>query len=372
MKNISWDYIVETAPDLIKDVLEGLKDNSENPAYHPEPSTYDHIKIVTERLIKTGDMDLVMAGFFHDIGKASVSKKSDEGDWNTSPGHEGISCKLVLRYKDWIEEMGANPYVVFEIVKNHDKIKFNALNKKDKEKLERQGVYPKLSTFKDADNMNRKWDLDEQLVNPGKKKNIKYTGDYPNGEWYKKQYDDNGKLIYREWSNGYWIKWKYDENGNQIYWENSSGDWVKWGYDENGNEIYYENSNGELIDNRPATRNQIQEQLQNVKRRELPSDLKSFVSTILGVIEERYNNYPTETYDNDDEFALYIDANDISVSMEWENDASWRDVIILKIERVDEVGRHLEDLYYSDVDLRNKQINDVVKEIKKIISQYLN
>lgn len=157
MKNITWNYLMNTAPDLIKDMLDALKDNHENPKYHPESSTYNHIKIVTERLIKTGDMDLVMAGFFHDIGKASVSKKSDDGDWNTSPGHEAISGKLVLRYRDWIEEMGANPYVVYEIVKNHDKIKFNALNKKDKESLERQGVYPKLSTFKDADNMNRKW-----------------------------------------------------------------------------------------------------------------------------------------------------------------------------------------------------------------------
>lgn len=153
-------------PGILREMLESLKDNRENPQHHPESSTYEHIKIVTERLIKTGDMDLVMAALMHDIGKSSVSEPSEEGNWNSSHGHEQVSSQLVMRYKQWIQDMGANPYVVNEIVKNHMKVKFDAISKKDKDKLERYTIFQKLNQFMNADNMNRKWDLDE-----GKKNN---------------------------------------------------------------------------------------------------------------------------------------------------------------------------------------------------------
>lgn len=174
MENISWDKIINSAPDVIKEILNGLKNNKENPEYHPEGNTYDHIKTVTERLIKTGDMDLVMAGLFHDIGKSSVSQKSEDGNYNTSHGHENVSSQLVLRYKEWIREMGANPYVVNEIVKNHMKVKFDGISKKDKDRLERYTIFQKLTQFADADNMKRKWDLDEGLNLRKKKGSVKF------------------------------------------------------------------------------------------------------------------------------------------------------------------------------------------------------
>lgn len=163
MEKITWDYIVNTAPDIIKEILGGLKSHKENPEYHPEGNAYEHIRIVTERLIQTGDMDLVMAGFFHDLGKLSTAAQSEEGDWNSSHGHENVSSQLVLRYKDWIGEMGANPYVVNEIVKNHMRIKFGAISKKDKDRLERYTIFQKLTQFMDADNMKKPWQLNEGL-----------------------------------------------------------------------------------------------------------------------------------------------------------------------------------------------------------------
>lgn len=166
MEKITWDYIVNTAPDIIKEILGGLKSHKENPEYHPEGNAYEHIRIVTERLIQTGDMDLVMAGFFHDLGKLSTAAQSEEGDWNSSHGHENVSSQLVLRYKDWIGEMGANPYVVNEIVKNHMRIKFGAISKKDKDRLERYTIFQKLTQFMDADNMKKPWQLNEGLNLP--------------------------------------------------------------------------------------------------------------------------------------------------------------------------------------------------------------
>ena len=42
-----------------------------------------------------------------------------------------------------------------------------------------------------------------------------------------------------------------DKNGNVIYYEFSNGNWYKREYDSDGKEIYYENSDGEIRDNRP-------------------------------------------------------------------------------------------------------------------------
>ncbi len=79
--------------------------------------------------------------------------------------------------------------------------------------------------------------------------NIIYK-EYSNGYWEKREYDEYGNIIYYEDSHGYWIKYQYDEYGNKTYYENSDGYWYKKEYDENGNEIYFENSRGDIIDNR--------------------------------------------------------------------------------------------------------------------------
>ena len=42
----------------------------------------------------------------------------------------------------------------------------------------------------------------------------------------KREYDDNGNLIYLEYSTGYWVKHEYDSNGNRIYYENSTGEQI--------------------------------------------------------------------------------------------------------------------------------------------------
>ena len=66
----------------------------------------------------------------------------------------------------------------------------------------------------------------------------------------KSFYNQNGELVYREYSNGHWVKREYDDNGNEIYYESSNGYWYKYEYDENGNKIYYEDSDGYIMDNR--------------------------------------------------------------------------------------------------------------------------
>ena len=76
-----------------------------------------------------------------------------------------------------------------------------------------------------------------------------------NGFWVKRQYDENGNVIYYEdvlYNGTYWFKREYDNQGNEIYYENKFGYWVKHQYDENEKLIYYENSNGKIINKRKA------------------------------------------------------------------------------------------------------------------------
>ena len=50
--------------------------------------------------------------------------------------------------------------------------------------------------------------------------------------------DNNGKLIYFEYSNGVWVKYEYDSQGNQIYYENSNGRWTKSEWDSQNKRSY--------------------------------------------------------------------------------------------------------------------------------------
>ena len=97
----------------------------------------------------------------------------------------------------------------------------------------------------------------------------KITGDYPDGNWTIRKYNDQGNVIYKEYSdggtrqfdnsgnliyaryaNGDWVKKEYDENGKVIYYENSKGYWAKREYDDNGHLVYLENSDGIVDDDR--------------------------------------------------------------------------------------------------------------------------
>ena len=59
------------------------------------------------------------------------------------------------------------------------------------------------------------------------------------------EFDDKGKLTYRENSYGHWWKSEYDEHGNETYREWDDGTWYGDKYDKNGMLTYYEDDDGE-------------------------------------------------------------------------------------------------------------------------------
>ena len=61
---MTFDQLIKNAPQIILDKLEDLKTLRENPQWHPEDNSYEHIKIVTERALGTNDPDLFLTGYF--------------------------------------------------------------------------------------------------------------------------------------------------------------------------------------------------------------------------------------------------------------------------------------------------------------------
>lgn len=152
----TFDEIVDNLPDEIYELLIQLKTLRERPDYHPEESVYEHIKIVTERLLQTNDPDLVMTGIFHDIGKFVKNIKVDHTTWPTAPDHPKYAADMVDKHRDWIWWYGANPDNVRWLCLNHMKFKgYEKMNKKTPARLDiaSSPIYNKLVIFDKADRM---------------------------------------------------------------------------------------------------------------------------------------------------------------------------------------------------------------------------
>lgn len=164
---MTFQQLIITAPPIVQSKLEELKTLRERPDYHPEPSAFEHIKIVTERLIPTGDMDLILSGILHDICKFDTVKINEKTGWPTSPGHDQAAFDLIFTsssIKDWIRDNGGDEVNVALICKGH--MRFHQLCDMRPFKREDQiqewtdlGIFDKLKIFGAADNMLEDFDL---------------------------------------------------------------------------------------------------------------------------------------------------------------------------------------------------------------------
>lgn len=168
MKNpLTFEALIESAPKVIKRKLEQLKFLRERPDYHPEPSAYHHIKIVTERLIQTGDINLILSGVLHDICKFDTVRENPKTGYPTSLGHEQAAYDLIkddILIQSWIEINSGDVDKVAEICKYH--MRFHQLGKMRPVKRERWisawtklGIMESLEIFGAADNMLEEFDL---------------------------------------------------------------------------------------------------------------------------------------------------------------------------------------------------------------------
>ena len=139
----------------LKELIEKCKNTPQTLEWHPEFFVYNHIEIVYDRALQTNDPDMIMCAFFHDLGKVEATKPHATKP-NTWPahGHEHISAKLVLKYKDWIESYSANSDNVYYLVKNHMRIKqIDVMRKSKQDALRQHNLFNKLLQFSEFDNM---------------------------------------------------------------------------------------------------------------------------------------------------------------------------------------------------------------------------
>lgn len=151
----SFEEISKAAPKEIQDYLSRCEDTPQSAQWHPEGCVLKHITIVYNRARKTGDMNNAMAALFHDLGKADVTKQSftKPGAW-PAHGHEVISARLVEKHKDWIQSMGANWKEVYEMVKEHMRVKkLGEMRPSKQQELRNNKYFSKINNFSQFDDM---------------------------------------------------------------------------------------------------------------------------------------------------------------------------------------------------------------------------
>jgi len=159
----TFNEMYKLVPDDIRKYLDRCADTPQSPDWHPEGDVLVHIKIVYNRARKSGDINQALAAIFHDLGKADTTKKNKAGRW-AAHGHENVSARLVEKHKKWIGSMGARWFCVYNIVKEHMRIKqFDNMRPHKQEKLRENKWFEKFKEFTAFDNMMTL--TDEELSN---------------------------------------------------------------------------------------------------------------------------------------------------------------------------------------------------------------
>lgn len=189
--------LVRKAPDEIKFILFANKSVPQRKDKHPEGNVLKHIMIVTMRALEKypNDMDIILAAFFHDLGKyATVDVNPKSGEPNAL-GHEDVSAEYVDKFSDWIFDMGGRPDIVEDIVKNHMEFKI-LMNMKRMKQTEFYGKknFEKLKKFSELDRGGWfKPELKEQLKQKLVNQILEETGSrymfFSNLEQMKRQID---------------------------------------------------------------------------------------------------------------------------------------------------------------------------------------
>jgi len=154
MKITSFEQLFSLMPDKQRDMLITLKEINERNDFHPEENAFEHVRLVTERCIETGDNDLIVAAIFHDIFKFKMNKVNEKTGEPTARGHEDAAALMVLGVSDLIKSLGADPLMVAGICLHHMRIKnFKNFRKNKKRQMTNQPFFLKVAVFTRADNM---------------------------------------------------------------------------------------------------------------------------------------------------------------------------------------------------------------------------
>jgi hypothetical protein len=165
--NYTFTEFVNIAPEELQNYIEKAKITPQSKRWHPEApdddiphNVYTHIKIVFNRAKRTNDISMVVSAFFHDLGKTDTTTKRSEDVYSTH-GHEFVSARLVEKYKDWIESLGANYDIVYYVVLEHMRAKrVLEMNPNKRRELQEHPFYRYVDMFTEFDNMKTNYSDD--------------------------------------------------------------------------------------------------------------------------------------------------------------------------------------------------------------------
>jgi len=140
--------IYNALPSDLKKRVMNLKNYDQRRDYHPEGNVLKHTIAVTNRALRTGDIDFALSALFHDIGKDSTAKIHPKKGFWTHYGHEKVSAKLVKKYSTWIKSMGGNVDTIYYIVSQHSRMKvFDKMKWTKQDKMRKDKDFGKLKKF---------------------------------------------------------------------------------------------------------------------------------------------------------------------------------------------------------------------------------
>lgn len=152
---MTFSELYNKAPEELQIYIDRCAKTLQSKDWHPEGDVRTHTIIVYNRAKRTDDINLMLAAFFHDLGKADVTQqhKSIADKWSAHC-HELISGKLVKKYATWIKGLGANVDIVYYIVIEHMRIKQLSNMRKFKQDLFKSHEYfLYVEKFSEFDNM---------------------------------------------------------------------------------------------------------------------------------------------------------------------------------------------------------------------------
>ena len=149
--------IYDALPSDLKKRVYNLKNFDQRRDAHPEGNVLKHTIAVTNRALKTGDIDFALSALFHDIGKDSTAKLHPKKGFWTHYGHEKVSAELVLKHKKWIQSMGGDVDDIHYIVKQHMRMKVcDKMKWTKQDKMRKDKAFGKLQKFTKFDRGGRK------------------------------------------------------------------------------------------------------------------------------------------------------------------------------------------------------------------------
>ena len=215
--------IYDALPSTLKKRVMNLKNYDQRRDAHPEGNVLKHTIAVTNRALRTGDIDFALSALFHDIGKDSTAKLHPKKGFWTHYGHEKVSAELVKKHATWIKSMGGDVDAIYYIVRQHMRMKvFDKMKWTKQDKMSKEKHFGKLQKFTKFDRggrgikeINKTLDLHRESVvysnvdngdsasNLKEEKNIKkvvgvfggrfqpfHSGHLATYNWLKKQVDE--------------------------------------------------------------------------------------------------------------------------------------------------------------------------------------